>query len=128
MMTINLTSFDFFGRQVLEDKYEASKKAMNDVLWKVLPTYTEDFNQLPPMTNLPSIETTIYLGDYEILEIIGEGRFAAVRACRYHPPTVSIYKHTNVCRGTSKTPFDYICHFTAFMYYLPTFPFFPPLS
>lgn len=75
---------------MLRKKYDDVKPHLDEVLWGVLPSGyipgvegkgSRKLEGIPPLT-YDIVESSTRIGGYEILELLGEGQFASVRAIR----------------------------------------------
>ncbi len=71
---------------LLRSKYDALKSSTLEILWDAIPNcegsaFTAVRKSIPPVEK-NCIETKSRIGPFELLEALGDGQFATVRACR----------------------------------------------
>ena len=69
--------------RVLSEKYAITKQCAMDTAWRYCPRHSREFNCLPFQDKF-LIENENRIGDYTVLDKLGEGQFSIVKRCRKH--------------------------------------------
>ena len=85
--SISIHSFHSQQQQLFDDfvllrsRYDEAKNALQTVLWTHCAQYHPDLRYIP--AEVQCTETDEQLGDYFLEQLLGEGQFATVYACRH---------------------------------------------
>ena len=74
----NVLQKDF---RVLSDKYTITKECCMDTAWRYCPRHSEEFQSMP-LQDKYLVETEGRIGEYNVLEKLGEGQFSVVKRCK----------------------------------------------
>ena len=72
--------FDDFS--ILRQKYDDLKQCQTELLWEHTAAYHPELRHIPPKTIAEDDESDEKMGPYTIGEVLGEGQFATVVACK----------------------------------------------
>jgi len=73
--------------RVLSEKYVITKECAMDAVWKYCPRHSDEFHSMP-FCDKYLVESEAQIGDYEVLDVLGEGQFSIVKRCRKAYPGI----------------------------------------